>query len=247
MVVMAQSGSQGQANAAAALAETRKRLSYAPDESNSRFTNKYRALVLDSTYQPIDVITWQRAICLELFDKVDVLEYYDMYVKSAYDQHLLPAVLRVRVYVARNRRASNMSVSRRNVMLRDCYTCQYCGTNSNLTIDHVVPASKGGKWEWTNLVTACIRCNGKKGAKSLKQLKWTLKKEPREPSPYELGLLLGVDLNMTAPPKEWLNYIYELKRKSRSVTDEELTEDLTALAEADGDEPQPRLLQGTNE
>lgn len=56
--------------------------------------------------------------------QVDVLEYYDMYVKSAYDQHLLPAVLRVRVYVARNRQASNMTVSRRNVMLRDCYTCQ---------------------------------------------------------------------------------------------------------------------------
>lgn len=64
-------------------------------------------------------------------------------------------------------------------LLADLTVYRYCGTNSNLTIDHVVPASKGGKWEWTNLVTACIRCNGKKGAKSLKQLKWTLKKEPR--------------------------------------------------------------------
>ena len=53
-----------------------------------------------------------------------MLEYYDMYVKSAYDQHLLPAVLRIRLYVARNRRASNVTVSRRNVMLRDRFTCQ---------------------------------------------------------------------------------------------------------------------------
>lgn len=56
--------------------------------------------------------------------KVDVLEYYDMYVKSAYTQHFLPAVLRVRVYVARNKKACTMTISRRNVMLRDCFTCQ---------------------------------------------------------------------------------------------------------------------------
>ena len=57
--------------------------------------------------------------------------------------------------------------------------CRYCGTRSGLTVDHVVPLSKGGKWVWENLVTACSKCNGKKGSKSLKQLGWTLKQRPK--------------------------------------------------------------------
>ena len=57
--------------------------------------------------------------------------------------------------------------------------CRYCGTRSALTIDHVVPLSKGGKWVWENLVTACTKCNGKKGSKSLKQLGWKLKQKPK--------------------------------------------------------------------
>ena len=56
---------------------------------------------------------------------------------------------------------------------------RYCGVKANLTIDHVVPLSKGGKWVWENLVTACCKCNGKKGSKSLKQLGWKLKAKPR--------------------------------------------------------------------
>ena len=57
--------------------------------------------------------------------------------------------------------------------------CRYCGTRSGLTVDHVVPLSKGGKWVWENLVTACTKCNGKKGSKSLKQLGWKLKQKPK--------------------------------------------------------------------
>jgi len=56
---------------------------------------------------------------------------------------------------------------------------RYCGTGQNLTIDHVIPKSKGGTWDWMNLVTACNVCNGKKGEKSLKQLKWKLRSQPR--------------------------------------------------------------------
>ena len=64
---------------------------------------------------------------------------------------------------------------------------RYCGTNHNLTIDHVIPKSKGGKWDWQNLVTACNVCNGKKGEKSLQQLKWKLRTQPRvreSPAPF---------------------------------------------------------------
>lgn len=62
-----------------------------------------------------------------------------------------------------------------------CLLCRYCGTTRNLTIDHIIPKSKGGTWVWENLVTACQKCNGKKGEKTLKQMKWKLKREPKVP------------------------------------------------------------------
>ena len=65
----------------------------------------------------------------------------------------------------------------------------------------MVPLSKGGKWVWENLVTACTKCNGKKGSKSLKQLGWNLKQRPKEPSPYQLGILLGIETELSKPPK----------------------------------------------
>ena len=64
-----------------------------------------------------------------------------------------------------------------------------------------MPLSKGGKWVWENLVTACTKCNGKKGSKSLKQLGWNLKQKPKEPSPYQLGILLGIETELSKPPK----------------------------------------------
>ena len=67
----------------------------------------------------------------------------------------------------------------RRVTARPMRVCRYCGSKASLTIDHVVPLSKGGKWVWENLVTACCRCNGKKGSKSLKQLGWKLKTKPK--------------------------------------------------------------------
>ncbi|KAK9839451.1 hypothetical protein WJX81_002968 [Elliptochloris bilobata] len=170
-----------------------------------------RALVLDSSYRPIDVVNWQRAICLDLFDKVDVLEYYDTYVRSSSAQFLIPAVLRVRMYVsAKEVRSGRLTLSRRNIMLRDKCTCQYCGVRQNLTVDHVVPLSKGGKWAWENLVTACTRCNGRKGDKSLKQLGWRLETKPVEPSPYQMSLLLNIEMNQRSPPKEWSDYLFPL-------------------------------------
>ncbi|BDA48729.1 hypothetical protein COCOBI_12-4110 [Coccomyxa sp. Obi] len=180
-----------------------------------------RALVLDSSYRPIDVVNWQRAICLDLFDKVDVLEYYDTSVRSASAQFLIPAVLRVRMYVSkREYKSGRLSLSRRNIVLRDMGMCQYCGSKSNLTIDHVVPLSKGGKWVWENLVTACTKCNSKKGSKSLKQLGWKLKNKPKEPSPYQLGVLLGIEAELTTPPKEWNDYLFPMGRGNSSLGEE---------------------------
>lgn len=106
---------------------------------------KCRTLVLDVSYSPIDVITWQRAICLDLFDKVDVLEYYNTFVRSARDEHPVPAVVRVSKCVNHMYHRGRVPLNRKNLFQRDEHKCQYCGSMSELTIDHVVPLSKGKK------------------------------------------------------------------------------------------------------
>ncbi|KAL3130912.1 hypothetical protein ABBQ38_000239 [Trebouxia sp. C0009 RCD-2024] len=190
--------------------------------------NRYRALVLDTSYRPIDIVNWQRAICLDLFDKVDVLEYYDALVHSARHEFMIPAVLRVRMYIHRDNKGK-ISLTRRNLLLRDNNTCQYCGCGSDLTVDHVKPVSKGGLWEWSNLVTACNKCNGKKGSKTLKQLGWKLKRIPCAPSAWQVGVLVGMDRNVHNSPKEWADYLFPGSTSQPEVT-QTVSAPLTSIA-----------------
>ena len=149
-------------------------------------------------------------------EKADVLEYYDTTISSSRADFYLPAVMKARWYNSRgNRRGLKVALSRRNILLRDDFTCQYCQKNGKsgnvlLTLDHVMPSCKGGDNSWGNLVTACNPCNSKKGDKTLKQLKWKLLKEPKEPSPWELDLVLssigaGEIKNV---PEEWSSYLF---------------------------------------
>ena len=145
------------------------------------------------------------------------MEYYDATISSPRADFLLPAVLRARRC---NNRGLRVALNRRNIFLRDKLSCQYCGTNGKgifLTLDHVTPQCKGGGNTWENLVTACAPCNTKKGAKTLQQLKWKLRKAPREPSPFEMDLVMASigagDLSNV--PQEWTDYIlYDRKDTS---------------------------------
>lgn len=179
--------------------------------------SRYRALVLDSAYRPIDVVNWQRAICLDLMEKVDVLEYYDATVSSVSQQFFVPAVLRTRWYRG-NAKLGRVPLNRRNVMMRDKFQCQYCSSrrSETLTIDHVVPQCKGGPNTWENLVTACSSCNTKKGGKTLKELRWKLPRVPKEPSPWDLNPMGMVMATIAAErrtvPTEWSNYLFHQKK-----------------------------------
>ncbi|TVU41628.1 hypothetical protein EJB05_15163, partial [Eragrostis curvula] len=174
----------------------------------------FRGLVLDISYRPVNVVCWKRAICLEFMEKADVLEYYDQTVSSPSGSFNIPAVLRVPqlLHVVKRRRVKQ-SLSRKNIIYRDGFTCQYCSSGENLTIDHVIPISRGGKWEWENLVTACSRCNSRKGQKTLEQANMKLLKVPKAPKEYDI---LAVPLTKTAfrtlrrnqgLPEEWLQYL----------------------------------------
>ncbi|KAF6150164.1 hypothetical protein GIB67_023119 [Kingdonia uniflora] len=102
--------------------------------------------------RPVNVVCWKRAICLEFMDKADVLEYYDRTVDSPGGSYYIPAVLRVpHLLQVVKRRRIRQQLSRKNIFFRDSFTCQYCSSRENLTIDHVLPISRGGEWIWENL------------------------------------------------------------------------------------------------
>lgn len=142
------------------------------------------ALILNAGYEPLKVVNWQKAIVLWLQDKVDILEYHSVQVRSASAKFKLPSVLRLRKYIRPNYSSVVVKFSRQNLFIRDNHTCQYCGNRfpeKILTVDHVKPVSKGGGHEWTNVVAACGPCNNKKGDMTPEQADMPLRKRPVQP------------------------------------------------------------------
>ncbi|KAK7315654.1 hypothetical protein VNO77_34220 [Canavalia gladiata] len=191
---------------------------YYEDDDDDEFENDelscFRGLVLDISYRPVNVVGWKRAICLEFMEKADVVEYYAQTVNSPSGSFYIPAVLRVpHLLQVVKRRIVKNSLTRKNILFRDNYTCQYCSSQENLTIDHVMPIALGGKWKWENLVTACAKCNSKKGRKTVEEAKMTLIKVPKAPKNYEI---LAIPLSSAAlrmltvkkeTPEEWRQYL----------------------------------------
>lgn len=135
------------------------------------------------SYLPLSVIQWKEAITYMWLDKCTVLEWYDDWmVHSAQWETRVPAVIMLKDMMRRRRKPR---FSKTNVYLRDLYTCQYCLTQfpkSQLTIDHVIPLSKGGRTNWENIVCACNPCNSRKG----NRLTPKPKIQPYQPDYYEL-------------------------------------------------------------
>jgi 5-methylcytosine-specific restriction endonuclease McrA len=141
-------------------------------------------LLLNASFEPMKVIPWQRAITLLVLDKAELLEAYDDVVRGMSAEFQMPSVVRLRRF-ARGRRAAGVKFSRTNVYRRDEYTCQYCGAQpgaSKLTFDHVVPRARGGRTEWTNIVTACVPCNARKADRTPEQARMTLVRVPARPA-----------------------------------------------------------------
>jgi len=141
------------------------------------------ALILNSGYEPIKVVNWRKAMILWFQDKVEVLEFHTATVSSPSRSYSLPAVMRLRQYI-RPYLSMSVRLSRQNIFLRDSHTCQYCYqkfSEKRLTIDHVVPLSKGVIHEWTNVVTACSSCNNHKGDKSPEKANLRLLRRPEKP------------------------------------------------------------------
>ena len=137
-------------------------------------------LVLNQNYEPLNVCNVRRAIVLVFDGKAEVLETHPATVKTPSRAFPSPSVIRMVYLIHRPR--PRVKLTRREIFIRDHYTCQYCGRQAgDLTIDHVVPKSKGGAHSWENLVSACEACNHRKGGKSLGEARMALRKQPAEP------------------------------------------------------------------
>ncbi len=159
-------------------------------------------LVLNATYEPINVCTVRRAVVLLLKDKAELIERSDWQLHSATATMARPVVIRLVSYVRIPRDTHRRKITRRAVFARDDWTCQYCGARSNLTVDHVVPRSKGGPSSWENIVASCAPCNRRKGNALPRQAGMRLTREPRSPSPH-------VFIQVASPtiPAAWRAYL----------------------------------------
>ena len=131
---------------------------------------KCPALVLNADYRPLSYYplslwSWQDSIKSVFLDRVVIINNYDRVIRSPSFSMKLPSVIALKNYI---RPQSDPNFTRFNVFLRDKFSCQYCGSSKELTFDHLLPRSKGGKTNWDNVVTACSSCNVKKGGRLLK-------------------------------------------------------------------------------
>jgi 5-methylcytosine-specific restriction endonuclease McrA len=146
--------------------------------------NFFKVLVLNQTFEPLHFCNAKRAIVLVLSGKAENVEFDSKIVRSPSFSMRLPVVIRLMKYIKKPYQKA-LPFSKKNVLKRDQFRCQYCGKNhSYLTIDHIVPKSRGGRTTWENVVVACQSCNLIKGDRSLSETDLQLLKEPERPTTY---------------------------------------------------------------
>ena len=158
--------------------------STSPDEHRRRGRDGGRVLVLNASYEPINVCTVRRAVVLLLKAKAEVVDHATWELRSERASMSRPVVIRLVTYIVVPRDTHRRKITRRAVFARDNWTCQYCGSRSNLTVDHVIPRSKGGGSTWDNIVASCAPCNRRKGDSLPEKAGMHPRHAPRAPSPH---------------------------------------------------------------
>ncbi|MET3615892.1 5-methylcytosine-specific restriction endonuclease McrA [Rhizobium aquaticum] len=167
------------------------------------------ALVLNADYRPLSYYplslwSWQDAIKAVFLDRVNIIAEYDHAVSSPTFSMRLPSVVCLKSYV---KPARYPAFTRFNVFLRDKFECQYCGSEDELTFDHLIPRAHGGETRWDNIVTACAPCNLRKGSKLPHQANMHPRQKPWHPTVQELH-----NNGRFFPPnylhESWMDYLY---------------------------------------
>lgn len=164
-------------------------------------------LLLNASFEYLNIISWRRAFALVLAGRATVVTDWSDHtaIASSTQSHVLPAVIRLVTYVFVPQLAQAPTVNRENVFRRDNNTCLYCSksySRTSLSIDHVLATSRGGKHIWTNVATACRRCNHRKGDKTPSEANMPLMYKPFTPRSKAV-LLLQPD----STPREWHPFI----------------------------------------
>jgi 5-methylcytosine-specific restriction endonuclease McrA len=165
-----------------------------------------QVLLLNLTYEPLRIISWQRAVRLLTLGKVEVVEETDQVIRSVSFVIRLPSVVRLLRLIRPKR--PEVKFSRQNIYLRDNFRCQYCGarvSSSELNLDHVIPRSLGGQTTWENIVTCCIPCNVRKGGRTPESARMRLISKPARPARLP-GL--AITLSLQHSPESWRDYLY---------------------------------------
>ena len=163
--------------------------------------------MLNASFEPLQIVTWQKALQLLFQGKVEVVEESDHEVHTVRLTIRVPAVLRLLHYVPLNRKKQVIRFSRPNIFVRDQNNCQYCGKTFNrthLTLDHVVPVVQGGQKSWENIVTACKPCNQRKGGRTPAQANMKLIRRPKRPQWLPSAT---VQMGVAATPERWKIYL----------------------------------------
>lgn len=142
--------------------------------------------MLNCNFEPLNIVSARRAIVLLLKGKAEMVKSVNgLSVRGARQILPVPSVVRLMSYTRRP--PAKVQLNRRSILLRDDFTCQYCGYRGpGLTVDHVIPRDKGGKTDWDNSVACCTKCNAKKGNRTPEEAGMVLNKRPRKPAylPY---------------------------------------------------------------
>jgi 5-methylcytosine-specific restriction endonuclease McrA len=172
----------------------------------------WSTLKLDSSYRPIQVISALEAFAMVYTGRAQLIEAYaNEYFHSVSDNFPIPSIIVVCKYVRKTK--FRLRCNRRNVFWRDRYRCQYCGIVNEgkvMTLDHVIPRSRGGMKVWQNVVTCCHPCNQRKGDMLLNECGMVLQRAPALPSPYMFRTL-----DRASTPQSWIPY---LPRKRKQGT-----------------------------
>ena len=159
-------------------------------------------LLLNVNYEPLHVCNTKRALSLIISGKAEIILNGRGTIRSATAEFDMPSVIKLGYMVRRPR--LHVSLTKREILRRDDYTCQYCGRRTHtLTIDHVVPRRMGGRHIWTNVVAACPPCNRRKGGKTPEGANMLLRRQPAEPSSsalYRFGTHLEAH-------REWKEFV----------------------------------------
>ena len=161
-----------------------------------------RVLVLNASYEPINVCTVRRAAVLVLKSRAEMLERGHGALHSEKLELDRPCVIRLVRYVRIPRDTHKRKITRRAVFARDGWMCQYCGARTSLTVDHVIPRSRGGESVWENIVASCAACNRRKGNRMPHEIRMHPRIRPRPPGPT-------VFIRIAAPrtPAAWEPYL----------------------------------------